>query len=253
MSLLKDDTALGAVLIFVGITGGSVVGSILHAQWIVWAFHNVDRPKQLYNAALRRNFLKPKGHLYNKFTITLTVDKELYNKAWDKMLETGDLSNSTFDLPINKTIELRFASKYLVINIVLFLVFGAGYAYLANEYDSLTVEGKFAVIAGPVVLIALGHEAYKLWMNQGVTAMVFAPDYFEFFGQQFKWKDVITFQVILENETAYRATIAARTDTFVDGKAEVYLATKDIHSLEATPDRIEELYAIYKELYSSKI
>lgn len=252
LSVMKTNGPIGLALIFGGFVVAGIVASILHAQWIVWAFHNVDKPNLLYQSALRRNLLKPRKHFYNKLTITLTVDKDLYNQAWDKMLETGDLSTSTFDLPINKIVEVKYASKYLVLNIVLFLVFGVGYAYLASEYDSLAGKGIIAVFAGPFVLIALGYETYKLWKNQGKTAMVFTPEYFEFFEQQFKWQDVLTFRVFVENKTAYKATIAARTNVIVDGKAEMYSATKDIHSLDASPDKIEELYAVYKELYTPK-
>ncbi len=250
--IVKENGAIGASCMVGGVVLAVVLSLIAYSHWIVWAFHNVDKPHALYQAALRRNLIKPKSSFYNKFNITFTVDKNLYDQAWEKMFEVGDLSDTISNLPINRVVEVKYSTKSLMINVIVLLIMVVGYAFLVSYYDTLPPKGLIAVYAGPIALIGVAYETYKLNKNQGKTAFVFRPEHLVFFDRELPWSSILTFQVFVENKNEHKVTIAAQTSEVVDGKGTMYSATKELTGLDATPDRIEELYSVYKELYAAK-
>lgn len=250
--LSKDSVPLGVGVMVGCFVLAIVVSLILYSHWIVWAFHNVDRPYLLYQAALRRNLMYPKGSFYNKFNITFTVDKDLYNQAWDKVFEMGDLNDAISGLPINKIVEVKYSSKSYLLNLIITIVMLAFYVYFLVSYDTLPPKGKLIAYIGPIGLIALINETYKLSKSQGKTAFVFRPEHLEFFGQALPWGEIYEFDVFLEGKNDHKVTIGATYTDAASGSKQIFRKTQELAGIDTTPDRIDELYSIYNKLYGPK-
>lgn len=247
--LLEESVTLGATIIVGSIVGSYIICSIAYCHWLVWAFHNVDHPRLLYFRALRANFIKPRESWYNKLNVTWGIDKEKYEQVWEIAEQHGDVESLANTLPADRIVQVKYSTTSFIITTVMLVFVSAGLILAFLNKEDLTGKGKLFLYLGPIGVGMLLYECVMQGVKRGKLALQFTPDYLDFFGEFIPWDAIMSLSVYKEGKHDFKVSITSLKGELVDGKGKIFSSTKDVTALDVSPDRLDELFTIYRELY----
>lgn len=88
--------------------------SVAYAHWFVWAYNRVDHPMLLTRiAVLEHKLTLPQDNKLNRFILTWGVDRELYQKTWERIYEVGSIEDLASNLPEDRVINIERKKQLL--------------------------------------------------------------------------------------------------------------------------------------------
>jgi hypothetical protein len=225
---------------------------VAYNRWFVWAFINVNTPNLLYRRALRSEIVFPRNSWKNKLCLRIGATKEELDEAWNKAQIDGNIKDIEYTLPASKIVEIKFSYKKLIGELIGGGMFIAAWAVLVFYFkiELKTFKDYLIHFGGLFLALYIANDLYKQSKKAGKLALKFSPDGLVCYEDNYWWYNIAKWRIEKEGEHDYFLWM----DIWVVDPETYTQITEPrkcpLNGLDATPDRIEELFTIYKELYT---